>query len=80
MLVPGCYITTGLNNQEDISFPAKFTELGLHYSSTFDLAGQTVISNEKDRRLITLPNRTIGTSGSKLLMYKIHVRPILKYC
>lgn len=63
-----------------IPSPYKVRDLGLHCFSMLNFSENILIQVAKSRKPIGLAQRIFETLESRLLMHKIHVKPILDYC
>ena len=55
-------------------------DLGLRYSDDLSFTEQIMKQTSKSQRLIGFITRNLHNSESRILMYKVCVRPLLEYC
>ena len=80
-----CFGDTSLNlnltiNGEMLSRLHTVVDLGLRYSDDLSFTEQIMKQTSKSQRLIGFITRNLHNSESRILMYKVCVRPLLEYC
>ncbi|MBM6549270.1 reverse transcriptase family protein [Streptococcus dysgalactiae] len=67
-------------NGSPIALAPSVNDLGLHYSGSFTFSEQATFQISKAKRTIGLLHKSFLLQGSKLILYKSHVRTQLEYC
>ncbi|CAI2727681.1 unnamed protein product [Schistosoma spindalis] len=80
-----CFGDTSLNldltiNGEMLTRLHTVVDLGLRYSQDLSLTEQILKQTSKSQRLVGYIIRNLHNNESRILMYKVCVRPLLEYC
>ncbi len=77
-----CQIPTDKFSLHNASIPSVscVRDLGLNYSITFNFSEHVSIQVAKARKLTALILRTFQVDRSRVLAFKMYVRPLLEYC